>query len=372
MKTSMLAVVAMMASAATSSQAAPRYTLQALPEAPGATTRVNDINDLGQVTGVWTTGELDNDLRGFVYTPGVGFKPTHPPGWNPHVAVLGDLNNRGEGAGAYLDVSYLYRPDGTGGFIPRIAPPDRLGPPEYARAINERGQVVGRMSAEMAFFYDPLSGSRRITATEPNNSISAEDINNNGLVLVTETAQRLGEPPRSQMYLFDAATSARTAVGTLSGLAGQAVLNDRGDVALTHRNADGASEAVLIRGGQQLVLDPLPGDTFNSVLQMDNAGRVLGVSSVDGQSSPRPRYWIYSQADGVIDLLESIDAASSQGWTNLRFSAMNESGHLAGVGLFDGVGRGFVLNLAAPVPEAPTVLMLFAGGALLARRRLLR
>lgn len=369
MKTSFRLAVAMAFAAGAAAQAAPRYTLQALPEAPGATTRVNDINDRGQVTGVWTTGELDNDLRGFVYTPGLGFEPTHPPGWNPHVAVLGDLNNRGEGAGAYLDLPYVYRPDGTGGYVPRIAPPDRLGPPEYARAINERGQVVGRTTAEMAFFYDPLTGSRRIGATEPNNSISAEDINNDGVVLVAETPNRAGEAPRSQMYLFDPATSARTAIGTLSGVAGQAVLNDRGDVAVTQRGPAGESEAVLISAGRQFVIDPLPGDTFNTVLQMDNLGRVLGVSTSGDATRPAPRFWTYTEADGVIDLLASVDAASRQGWTDLRFTAMSESGRLAGVGVFEGVGRGFVLNLAAPVPEPPAALLLLAGGALLAVRR---
>lgn len=368
MKSQFLALATFLVAVATGSHAVPRFTLEALPQAPGPTLRVTDINDIGQVGGVWSTGELDDDLRGFVYTPGAGFRPTHPPGWNPHVAVPGDLNNRGEAAGAYLDMPYVYRPDGTGGFIPRIARPNRRFPPEYARAINEEGQIVGLMRAEMAFFYDPDTGSRRITASQPNHLIQAEDINNEGVVLITETEQRLLEPPRSQLHLLDTDTWTRSAFGSPLGVVGSAVLNDRGDVALTHWPSEGESEALLFTEGRQVLLAPLPGDSFNSVLQMNNAGHVLGSSFGDDPFNPNHRAWLYTPDDGVIDLLSHVDAATRTGWTNLRFSAMNDVGQLAGVGLFQGVSRGFVLNLAAPVPEPATALMLMAGMALVASR----
>jgi hypothetical protein len=372
MKNPTLALTALLltACAAGGVQAAPRYTLSALPPAPGIFDSVADINDLGQVVGIWKRPPDDDydDARGFIYTPGSGFHPIHPPGWNPFVASPLDLNNRGEAVGAYLNQPYVYRPDGSGGFIPSLPRPiPRLDYP-LARAINEQGQIVGRTRASAAFYYDIAQGPRLIRPAVSGREVAAHDINNAGVVLLAETDWFASDRSTStQLYLFDTATWSRQVITGPAGPAVNAALNDRGDVAFTRERASQQHEAVLLSGGREVILGPLPGDSFNTVVQMDNRGRVLGWSS-DGYYEPERRSWLYTPDDGVLDLLSLVDATSLGGWSDLRVSAMNEIGQLAGVGVFGGVNRGFVLNLAAPVPEPATALLLLVGAAVVGRR----
>lgn len=212
-----------------------------------------------------------------------------------------------------------------------------------AYAINNRGQVVGKMNIlstpvpEHAFLYSEgvttdlgaLPGTRTSMAT---------DINDAGQVV--GWSQGTGQNPLVHAFLYSGGTM--TNIGTIAGTHTEATaINDLGDVVgFYYPNANSTLvRGFLYRNGVMQDLGSLPGDTFIYPYDINNAGQVVGISHKLGVSS---RPFLYS--DGQMIDLSQYQARGP------RATAINNYGQI----LLSGTDAVSILN---PRPAAAPSLL---------------
>jgi probable HAF family extracellular repeat protein len=90
-------------------------------------------------------------------------------------------------------------------------------------------------------------------------------------------------------------------------------------------------------------LGTLPGDSDSTAVALNVAGQVIGFSvAADGTS--RPFLW----QDGAMVELASLLDTGGAGWTIRSVTAINNAGQVIGLGLRDGLLRGFLMTPVAP------------------------
>ncbi|MCU7728323.1 hypothetical protein ODJ79_31810 [Actinoplanes sp. KI2] len=284
------------------SAAGARTDLGGLPG--GSTSIANGVNDSGQVA-----GSADRTGGGYAY----------PVRWSAAGAIqdLGGTQTNRLGQGLAIDASgrvaggqrpansegdpygILYGVDGT---------PTALGDVGLARGINGRGQVVGGPGP-----YVWQSGTLTTLPGLPGGGGgSAYGINNAGLIV---------------------------------GIAGTA----------------SGSHAATWRNGAITDIGTVDGIQFSTARAVNAAGQVVGTSDPLCSPCVAPRAWIW-QSGTTITALDTLVPAGS-GWTLREANGINDRGEIVGVGLHNGVLRGYRLTptRSANVNFAPSGAALPAG-----------
>ena len=270
----------------------------------GASSVANGVNDAGQVAGT-----ADRTNGGYGY----------PVRWSAAGAIQdlgGPLTNR-LGQGVAIDpagrvaggqrpadsegepLGILYGVDGA---------PTAFGDVGLARGINGRGQVVGGPG--------PYVWSAGTLTTLPGlpggGGGSAFGINDNGLIVGT--------------------------AGTASG-----------------------SHAATWRNGVITDIGTVDGIQYSTARAVNAAGQVVGTADPLCQPCAAPRAWIW-QAGTAITALDTLIPAGS-GWTLREANGINDRGEIVGVGLHNGVLRGYRLTptLSVTVNFAPAGAAVPAG-----------
>jgi probable HAF family extracellular repeat protein len=116
-----------------------------------------------------------------------------------------------------------------------------------------------------------------------------------------------------------------------------------------------------------MYLDTL-GGSFNEVRGLNNLGQVVGHSQTE--DGIYHAFFTGTNGQGLTNLEIETDIMNA-GWSNIRVSAINDFGQIAGTGDHNGTRRPFLLS---PVPEPETYAMMLAGLSVLGfihRRKLL-
>ncbi len=132
-----------------------------------------------------------------------------------------------------------------------------------------------------------------------------------------------------------------TDLGTLGGANSVAyAVSDSGQIAgASDTDAAGTRHAFLYASGQMQDLAPLPGLTESAAYVLNASGQVVGTSQ--NGTLKRATLWQNSQPT---DLNAVLPAHS--GWTLTEARAINDHGQIAGLGLFQGHPRAFLLTPA--------------------------
>jgi probable HAF family extracellular repeat protein len=152
-------------------------------------------------------------------------------------------------------------------------------------------------------------------------------------------------------------------------------MNDAGLVAGVSTNGSGFQHGFLWNGGMMVDLGTLGGGS-SAAYDVNAAGDVVGFSYTGAGVSSAFLF----RNGFLLDLNLLIPAAS--GWLLEEAYAINDSGRIAGVGMFNGERRGFLLDplgervgnqeTTAAIPEPGTFGMVVGAALLLAGSRFLR
>ncbi|HEV8439177.1 MAG TPA: hypothetical protein VGT40_13865 [Methylomirabilota bacterium] len=217
-----------------------------------------------------------------------------------------------------------------------------------AYGINALRQVVGASETVRGshvlhgFLWDASAGMQDIGGGAGDWSISRAFAINGAGQVVGDFAQDAGmsaTPFDRRAFLWQ--NGVRNDLGTLSGhTSSQALaINGAGQAVGWSGGRDGASSrAVLWDGGGIHDLGTLPGDESAQARAINAGGQVVGQSVAPGGSASRAFLW----EGGVMRDLNSLLPAGS-GWVLTSASAINDAGHIAGVGLSNGKVRAFLL-----------------------------
>ncbi len=110
-------------------------------------------------------------------------------------------------------------------------------------------------------------------------------------------------------------------------------------------NTGSALHAVCWKSGQVFDLGTIAIPDIGSSSQaiaVNNAGQIVGNASVFVSGNPRIRAFYHDSTYQMQDLNDLIDPAS--GWTLEFATSINDSGQIAGSGLFGGIKHGFLLT----------------------------
>jgi probable HAF family extracellular repeat protein len=257
-------------------------------------------------------------------------------------------------AALYLPPPYIngYPVGQTGGFI-------------RVMDINNHGQIVGEMWYSGVAIISATDGSNdefRDSEGAPLASI-ATGINDSGQVLLN------GGMFGNQPFIWSDNEGAR-AIATQPDLYVVTVgINNAGQVLGNEYQTNGQSLAFLTgpNGGDLMYLDTL-GGSFNEVRGLNNLGQVVGHSQTE--DGIYHAFFTGTNGQGLTNLEIETDIMNA-GWSNIRVSAINDFGQIAGTGDHNGIRRPFLLS---PVPEPETYAMMLAGLSVLGflrRRKLL-
>jgi probable HAF family extracellular repeat protein len=236
------------------------------------------------------------------------------------------------------------------------------GTASVARAINDRGQVVGESTINSgenhAFIWE--NGRMRDLGLFPGDLFAAaSDINNRGQVVGAGAADfsphaLLWENGRvidlggtfSQAFAINnrgqivGVTSGGAALwqngvlhnlANLSGGGSEAFdINDKGVIVGYSTTATGESHAVMWTDGGIVDLGTLPGDDFSQALAINSQGQIVGTSSNISQGVERAFIW----ENGAMRELGSLPTLPFS-----RAFSINERSQAAGVSILAGVTR---------------------------------
>ena len=341
--------------AAAGVQAAPRFTLEALPgpaALPGYSLyTIEGFNDRGQIL---TTSRDDTGFGSLnLYTPGSGLVSIDP---GPGLRIGYDLNENGRVAGLYDGLAHVFSADGTGGPVPGL-----FGFSSYAYALNDGGMVVGQRDGAGPYWYTAEQGVNYI----PVPGGLAVDVNDLDVVLVA------GGGPGQPYWLHDTRNGSTTEIASDTRLDGRAWLNDAGDVAFQEVGEFGAWERVHVwRDGALTDVGGVAGGQAHMLLDFNDPGWLLGRSYIPGEDGQGTMAgFLNLPGEGTFALDALIDPQSLDGWSTLLPFQLNDAGDIAGWGTYGGEQRLFVLSaLATPVPEPAAWWLLAVGLAAVARR----
>jgi probable HAF family extracellular repeat protein len=290
----------------------------------GGATTPTGINHAGQVVGYSNNA---NDIQhAFLYSGGqildlgtLGGFYSVARAINDKVQVVGYSQTGNFQNGAFVYSSGKMTGLGTLG-----------GDSSQAKGINKDGEIVGVSrttdGSDHAFLYS--DGKMRTLGT----LTDATGINKNGDVC--------GAMSGSSNAVVISSKGKVTDLGSLDGGGSEAsAINDKGQVVGDSFAVDpfgGGAHAFLYSGGVMLDLGTLGGRGVSFALAINKNGQVVGFSNSGGQVA-----FIYSNRQ-MKDLNTFLPINS--GWSLTQATGINDSGQIVGVGVFNGIPRGFLLT----------------------------
>ncbi len=330
--------------------AEPIYSLTLLPEGFFASA----INNAGQVVGTARGGAAvwsDNAVNYFL----------------PGAEGLA-INNRGEVAGRIGTTGFLYY-DGAAQLI------NTDGARAWATGINDTRRVSGTVrqfegAAETRAFVYVDGGLATILAFNGYQDFG-NAINNAGQVTGFASLPGPGDfsDPARTAYIYDFLGTVRS-LGTLGGAVSEGNdINDGGQVAGWSRTGvAGEERPFLFTDGAGMVDLGSLGGSSGRAFGLNNAGAVVGMSDVSSGAGLDYHAFLYDNG-AMVDLNALIDPAS--GWRLVSATDINDQLQILGRAcLGDSVDcRAVLLDRIPPVPEPGAWAMLIAGLVVLAWRK---
>jgi hypothetical protein len=252
--------------------------------------------------------------------------------------------------------------------------------------INDSGQVT--LNAGGAAMWDPVKGFVQIhfPGKAPNTGLAAWEINEDGVV----AGSAFGLSGFSNAFRYDSATETITNLNddTVDHHSEAYGLNDLGDLVGYASQFDGIRPPMIWKADGQTVRMPA-GDLHPNLVSceaehVNNHGDVVGADEFPGPTGGNPdlapRGWV---AFGAVDaasavkteLLDLLAPGVAAGWERLYPFEINDRGEICGIGVFDGLARGFLMvpntpdrfrNLANSLPGENGRPVLIAQGTLAA------
>jgi len=306
---------------------APRYTIINLGTVPVHPSWGPTINDAGQVTGQW---KGPNGSHAFLWDNGT----------MTDLGVLGpgdtesfglDINNHGDVVGYSYGSGPLRAVLWSNGQIIDLG---TLGLGSGASGINDAGQIVGwswlSPNESHAFLWQ---NGELIDLTTTYNAPMAAALDINALGQILWNSIRL-EPDGTI-----------TELETLGGAGFYATaMNDGGQIVGRSQHADGYWHAFVWDEGEMTDLTAAGPYLWNVVNDINNSGQVVGWG--EGTSPWCGAPFLYEPGKGFRDLRDLIPIDS--GWATVSPYSINDAGHTAGMGWFQGAtgsSRAFLMTI---------------------------
>jgi probable HAF family extracellular repeat protein len=215
----------------------------------------------------------------------------------------------------------------------------------YAYGVNDSGHVVGYSGSgflnQRAFLR--TTGAMQNLGTLGGNRSRALAVNNPGDVVgSSETSIYI-----DHAFLFSNGTM--NDLGTIGGNPnGNSVavdINDKGQIVGTSTVGNDlfTVHATLWRNGKPKDLGALPGYPYSYGKGINNAGHVVGLSSVmeEGLSGDEKRAFLY-RGGRMLNLNDALPKNTP--WVRLQANSINDDGVIVGTGKLNGELRGFLLT----------------------------
>jgi uncharacterized membrane protein len=350
----------------------------------GSSSRALCINDYGQVVG-WALNDAGQQKATIFDATGNG--QNRDLGaisqlYEPYPGYARAINNRGEIVGSIYGWA-SFAPMPGSGYVERAVRFDPSGnvslggvsgsPDYFSRAcsINDSGQIVGYSSygfVEKAVKYGSSSGSANIRldhGTAP--ETRAFSINDRGQI-----AGYIFNPMTYRAVLFDSSGIDGNIVylGASGEVGSEAYcINNRDEVVGWTYGSGGYDNACLFDSsgqGRNVNLGTLASDTSSQANCISDSGKIVGWSG-DGGSDMTATWFDPSGNGGNVDLNTTIDPAL--GWRLTEATWINDIGQIVGYGRINNETHAFLLN-PVHMPEPATAGLLILGGwAIRGRRR---
>lgn len=259
-----------------------------------------------------------------------------------HASLVYGLSDAGLAAGASFNIPGHARAFIWDGATHKIGSLPGY-PYSEARGINSGGDIAGfsetghadrrRAWVTRAFLRRPAEALTDL-GTLGGLYSAAYAVNSLGTVVGKADTEEVGAT-----HAFAWADGRMADLGTLGGANSVAyAVSDTGAIAGASDVDDaGTRHAFLYAGGQMQDLVPLPGMTISAAYALNAAGQVAGTSQTS--TLKRATLWQNSQPTDLNTLLPS-----NSGWTLTEARAINDHGQIAGLGLFGGHRRAFLLT----------------------------
>jgi probable HAF family extracellular repeat protein len=297
------------------------------PELP--TTQPSGLNNLGQVTGVFT----DSDgTHAFVLDNGVFTTIAVPVAVGSTIAF--DINDSGQVAGAYDVVSHGVLQDRRGNFT-TLDHPDAVEETVLS-GINNRGQIVGGILDATNTLRSVLYDRGRFTTLEIPGALgsAANKINDHGQIVgAYSTLTNRNHFFPAHGYLWD-----KGVVTTVDVPGAQHThpsgINNHGQIVGGYLDAAGNFQSFLREPDGTFTTIQVPGAVRASVSDIDDEGRLIGeYLGADG------KFHGFLLDQGVVTI---IDPPGATAGTSPR--GFNKQGQVVGVYFDDSRAHGFVFS----------------------------
>ncbi|KGM41434.1 hypothetical protein JY96_18910 [Aquabacterium sp. NJ1] len=344
------------------------YTFTDLGHASGVASAAANINNLGQVVGLFSGSNGLNHAVTWVDGQAMelgaassswGFDRFANP-WGMSGSAIG-INDAGQIAWTNANTGHAtVWANGVATDLGTLG-----GAQSDARGINQAGQIVGQaQDANGNWRAVAWNGGQPTELVTPNASSSskANAVNNVGQIVGYE--ERPSQPYVAHPVIWDqgVASSLDESVGRIDSYLPRAYgLNDLGQIVGSVKAPNDVDyyRAVLWDHGVSRMLDTPLGADAAEAKDINNAGQIVGFiypKAINAES--RAATWINGQ---VIDLNSLLPASVvDAGWVLLGANAINEAGQIVGQArnTNTGVIDAFVLT---PVPESGTFAMMLLG-----------
>jgi len=312
-------------------------TYSVTPLAGDADSQVNALNNAGQVAlSVRAEGGTQGYAGNVDALAPMDALPKH------HASLAYGLNDLGQAAGASFNIPGHARAFLWDGATHKIGSLPGY-PYSEARGINSAGQIAGfsetghadrrRAWISRAFLHKPGEALTDLgTLGGPYSAAYA--VNALGTVVGKADTEQMGAT-----HAFAWADGQMTDLGTLGGANSVAyAVSDAGTIAGASDVDDtGTRHAFLYAGDQMQDLAPLPGMTGSAAYALNASGQVVGTSQTS--SLKHATLWQNGPPTDLNSLLPP-----NSGWTLTEARAINDHGQIAGLGLFQGRRRAFLLT----------------------------
>ncbi len=323
---------------ASSGPAPTRYSVALL--GGDADSDVSALNNAGQVAlSVRTEDGAQGFAGGADTLAALNALPKH------HASLVYGLSDAGQAAGASFNIPGHARAFWWDGATHKIGSLPGF-PYSEARGINRLGEIAGfsetghadrrRAWITRAFLHRPGAALTDLgTLGGPYSAAYA--INQAETIVGKADTDTLGATHAFAWTDGDGMTD----LGTLGGANSVAyAVSDTGDIAgASEMDNTGTRHAFLYAGGQMQDLAPLPGMTISAAYALNAGGQVVGTSQIGAVK--RATLWQNNQPTDLNSLLPV-----NSGWTLTEARAINGHGQVAGIGLFQGHRRAFLLTPA--------------------------
>jgi probable HAF family extracellular repeat protein len=348
--------------------AAGPYVLTLIPPLPvtanAPRSQGNAINASGQVVGL---AAIDGNSNAFIFQSGT-ITSLGNLGLGGGYTTASAINDSGTvvglGSTSTQDLGYVY----SGGTFTVVAPLPN-GDRSAVNAINNAGRIVGTSTYGSAS--SPTGDRQAFVADGPGyvaqalgflpggNRSFANAINDQGLIGGSSRVADSGN-------VFAAAWSGGviSALPNLANATGSNVLgiNNAGDMVGVSTVGGNSVATLWSASGDVLSLGTLPGGSFSQARDINNLGQIVGTSTDAGGAN---RAFLYEHGQ-MLDLNTLVTDLGP--FASLQFAqSINDNGQITGYGNLSAGGiRGFVLT---PVPEPASFSLLALGLLALVLRR---